>query len=103
MEIRINEVVLAGRLVGRFVKLSDETVHFRLEATEAHDVFHCFCDGATAENLLKFCSAGDEISIEGELAYRHFSNQAQPVLLIKARFISYGRKNRTLRLPGTGT
>jgi len=98
----MNEAVLAGRLVGRIVRLSDGTVHFRLEANEAGDAFHCFCEDQTAENLLKFCSAGDEISIEGELAYRQFSNSPKPTLLIHTRFISYGRKSRTLRLPGTG-
>ena len=99
----MNEVVLAGRLVGRFARLADETVHFRLEASADQEPFHCYAEAVTGENLIKFCSAGDEISVEGELVYRKFTNSPKPTLLIHVRFISYGRKNRTLRLPGTSS
>lgn len=96
----MNEVVLAGRLVGRPVRLSDGTLHFRLQARAEGTPFHCYCAGKSAENLEKFCSAGDEISIEGELSWHKFANEPREVLLIHVRYVSYGRKSRTLRPPG---
>lgn len=102
MEIRMNEIVLAGRLVGRPVRLEDGTLHFRLQASAEGSPFHCYCEGENAENLEKFCSAGDEISIEGELSWRKFANEPKEVLLVHMRYASYGRKSRTLRPPGGG-
>jgi len=96
MEIRMNEVVLAGRMASDPKALPDGTVHFLLDAG-AEKPFQCFCREKTAENLLKFCSRGDEFSVEGKLAWVSFAGQPKPELLIEVKFISYGRKLTTLR------
>lgn len=96
-EIRIAEIVMAGRLAAAPSRLQDGTLHFLLEASEGEKPFHCFCEGETAENLQKFCEKGDEISLEGTLAHYQFGNEPKPRMLIRVRFISYGRKRRTLR------
>ena len=95
MEIRMQEVILVGRMVGSPV-VRKEGVYFRFQADKDQPPFPCVCDGKTAENLLKFCQAGDEFSIEGKLVWRKFCNTGD-TLLIYARFTSYGRKLRTLR------
>lgn len=98
MEIRMQETVLVGRMVGRPIARDAET-YFRLQADKGQAPFPCVCDGKTAENLLRFCQDGDEISIEGKLIWRHFRNTGD-TLLIYARYVSYGRKLRTLRQGG---
>ncbi len=95
MEIRMQEVVLVGRMVKDPV-VRVEGVYFRFQADKDQPPFPCFCDGKTAENLLKYCQAGDEFSIEGKLQWRKFTDTGD-ILLIYARYISYGRKLRTLR------
>ncbi len=97
MEIKMNEVMLAGRVTSDLSRLDNGSVHFLLDAVEGEAPVHCFCEGVTAENLLKFCERGDEISCEGNLAKYQFANQRGPQLLINVRFVSYGRKRRTLR------
>lgn len=97
-EIRMQETLLVGRIRGNPKKLGDEC-YFQLEAGESKP-FPCMCTGKTAENMSKYLHDGDEISIEGKLMWRQFANQEQPMLLIYARYISYGRKARTLQ-PGT--
>lgn len=95
MEIRMQEVVLVGRIVGDPV-VREEGTYFRFQADKEQPPFPCICDGKTAENLLKFCQGGDEISIEGKLIWRHFRNTGD-TLLVYVGYTSYGRKLRTLR------
>ena len=98
MEIRMQEVLLVGRMVGNPI-VRKEGVYFRLQADKAQSPFPCFCAGKTAENLVKFCQEGDEFSVEGKLQWRQFRNSGE-TLLIHVRYISYGRKLRTLRQGG---
>ncbi len=95
MEIRMQEVLLVGRMVGDPI-VREDGVYFRFQADKDQSPFPCICDGKTAENLLKFCQAGDEFSIEGKLRWKKFSNTGD-TLLIYVRYTSYGRKLRTLR------
>lgn len=97
MEIRMNEVVLAGRTTSALVRQSDGSVHFLFEADSKQKPFHCFCEGVTADNLEKFCQVGDEFSLEGQLAWYKFGNESRPGLLVKVRYVSFGRKLATLR------
>lgn len=97
-EIRMQEALLVGRMKGDPVKVGEDC-YFRMEADKEQPPFLCFCDGKTAENMSKYLHAGDEISIEGKLTWRQFANEEKPTLLIYARYVSYGRKARTLQ-PG---
>lgn len=94
MDLLLNEVVLSGRLARGPVRLADGTLHFQMQAGAEHPV-HCFGTGVNLENLGKFCKSGDEISVEGELCYYQFANEAGTRLLVKVRHASYGRKGRT--------
>lgn len=93
MEMRMNGLVLTGRLVGDPKTLQTGT-YFRLRADDNQPPFPCVCDGLTAKNLVANCHDGDEVSLEGWLEWRKFKNG--DMLIILARFISYGRKARTL-------
>jgi hypothetical protein len=95
-EMRLNEVVMAGRISQGPVKTEDGRVHFMFEAARESEPFHCVCEDRTAENLLTHCLQGDEISIEGELRWMVFPNSGK-TLVIYARYTSYGRKLKTLR------
>lgn len=97
MEIRMHEVILAGRMTKEPMTLPDGTTHFLFEADQNQAPFHCFCEGVAAQNLLKYCQQGDEFSVEGKLEWRKFANENRPLLLIRVRYISYGRKLKTLR------
>lgn len=97
-EIRMQEVLLVGRLKGNPIPIGEECF-FQIEAEKGQLSFPCFCQGKTAENMNKYLHAGDEISIEGKLVWRRFSGDEKDTLLIYARYISYGRKARTLQ-PG---
>lgn len=94
-EMRLNEVFMAGRIARGPVKTEDGIVHFMFDGLQNSDPFHCICEGPTAENLVKHCSQGDEASLEGELRWMDFPNTGKS-LVIYARFISYGRKVRSL-------
>lgn len=96
MEIRLNAVVAAGRLTNDPVQLEDGSVHFLLQASEKGDPFHCFCAGKSANTVLTYLHSGDEVSVEGCLEFRRFRNESRPTLLIKAEFLSYGRKKNSL-------
>ena len=93
MELRMNGTVLTGRLVGDPKTLRTGT-YFQLRAEDEQSPFPCVCDGLTAKNLVANCHEGDEISLEGRLEWRRFASGS--MLLVYARFISYGRKARTL-------
>ena len=54
-------------------------------------------DSIEINSSVKGNKFGDELSIDGKLVWYQFSNEEKPVLLIQARYISYGRKSRTLR------
>lgn len=95
-EIRVNEVFMAGRISRRPTKTNDGLVHFLFDSTGSQPMFHCVCEGKTADNLLQYCESGDEISLEGELRWIDFPNTGKS-LIIFVRYISYGRKLRTLR------
>lgn len=97
-EIRMQEVLLVGRLKGNPIPIGEECF-FQIEAEKGQLSFPCFCQGKTAENMNKYLHAGDEISIEGKLMWRQFANETKPMLIVFARYISYGRKARTLQ-PG---
>lgn len=94
-EIRLQEVVLVGRILGEPQHVGEESF-FRMKADDHQEAFPCFCDGRTAENMKRHLHSGDEISIEGQLVWKEFSNTS-PMLVIYARFVSYGRKARTLQ------
>lgn len=96
MEIRMNEVILAGRIT-TLLEQADGSAHFLFEADPEQKPFHCYAEGVTAENLMKFCKLGDELSLEGQLFWKKFQNEPRPVLLIKVRYVSFGRKLTTLR------
>ncbi len=98
----MNEVILAGRMVGNPVKLPSGEVHFQFEADPEVQVtlrapFHCFCSGTAAANILNYCQDGDEFSIEGKLAWKKFTNEKKARILVEVKYTSYGRKLRTLR------
>ena len=95
-EIRENEVFMAGRIAEGPLRTSDKLVQFLFQGSHQQDPFHCVCDDKTAENLLRFCEAGDEISLEGELRWLDFPNSGK-TLVIYVRYVSYGRKAGTLR------
>jgi hypothetical protein len=97
MEIRMNEVVLAGRTTSDLIRQADGMVHFLFEADPKQKPFHCFCEGVTADNLERFCRVGDEFSLEGQLCWHQFGNEPHPKLLVKVRYVSFGRKLATLR------
>ena len=94
-EIRTNEVFIAGRIARGPVRSSDGIAHFLLEGSREQAPFHCICRGTKADNLMKYCAQGDEVSVEGDLEWMNFPNTGR-TLLIYARFVSYGRKLRTL-------
>lgn len=96
MEMRFTAVAAIGRLVGSPVKLADGTVHFRLQAAPEGPPLHCFCEGRTAENMVRYRREGDEITVEGKLEFCQFRDEPRPVLLVKVRFASYGRKKQSL-------
>lgn len=91
----MQEVVMVGRLVGSPIVREDGT-YFRFQADKGQAPFPCVCEGTTAENLVAYCQDGDEMSLEGKLSWRKF-NETGNTLLIFVRYISYGRKLRTLR------
>ncbi len=95
-EIRANEVSLIGRLVGDPVRTASEKVYFKLVASRIQAPFRCFCIDKTAENMMINLHDGDEVSVFGKLSWVKF-NHEEPQLMIYVRFISYGRKSRTLR------
>lgn len=97
MEIKMCEVLVAGRISSDLTRLDNGSVHFLLNALEGESPLHCFAEETTADNLMKFCEKGDEVSCEGQLDYYQFANQQKPQLLVKVRYVSYGRKKRTLR------
>ena len=94
-EIRMQEVTLTGRMVGDPIVRGDE-VYFKVNAEDEMAPFPCISNGSTAENLAKYCRNDDEISIEGKLIWRTFKG-SDPTLLVYVRYVSYGRKDRTLR------
>jgi len=95
VEIRMQEVVLIGRMVGDPIPRKEGT-YFYFRADKDQAPFPCVCDGKTSENLVKYCQDGDEFSIEGKLQWRRFIDTGD-MLLVYVRYISYGRKLRTLR------
>lgn len=95
-EIRINEVFLAGRIAQGPIQTDDGRVHFLFEANAEQDPFHCVCGEKAAGNLLQFCGEGDELSVEGDLRWVDFPDSGK-TLIIHVRYVSYGRKARTLR------
>lgn len=92
-EIRMQEVVLVGRMVGEPI-VNPDGVYFRFQADSHEEPFPCFADGKTAENLRRYLHDGDEFSIEGKLMWRKF--RQGPFLVIHAKYTSYGRKLRSL-------
>lgn len=96
-EVKMNEVMLAGRIASDLNHLPDDSVHFLIDVLEEDKPIHCFCRNETAKNILKFCEKGDEVSCDGNLTRYKFINEKEPQLLVQVRYISYGRKQRTLR------
>jgi single-stranded DNA-binding protein len=94
-EIRMNEVFAAGRISCDPVRTPNGLLHFLLDASESQTPFHCVCAGVTAANVEKYCQQGAEISIEGELRWMQFQDTGN-ALVIGLRFVSYGRKLRSL-------
>jgi len=94
-EMRLNEVFMVGRIAQGPMKTEDGLTHLMVEGLRSSEPFHCVCDGRTAENLNEHCNAGDEVSVEGQLRWMVFPNTGR-TLVIYARFISYGRKIRSV-------
>lgn len=94
-EMRVNEVFMVGRIAQGPAQTEDGLTHFMFEGLRGSDPFHCVCEGRTAENLKEHCSAGDEMSLEGQLRWMNFPNTGR-TLIIYVRYISYGRKLRGL-------
>ena len=97
MEIKMCEIVLAGRIKSDLKVLDNGTVHFLMDCKEDSSPIHCYCQGSTAENLMEFCERRDEISCEGTLDNYYFSGESKSRLIVCVEYISYGRKQRTLR------
>lgn len=95
MEIRLNAVVLVGRLIGDPI-VAGQLVHFRLENPEG-EPFHCIAREKAGQNIQQYCRDGDEVSVEGKLVQMSFRNSPRPVLVVEAKYISYGRKKQSLR------
>jgi hypothetical protein len=93
--MRLNTVILVSRLVGDPIQVG-ELVHFRLENPEGQP-FHLIAREKTATNVLQYCRDGDEVSVEGRLVWKTFANSPKPVLIVEAKYISYGRKKQSLR------
>jgi hypothetical protein len=93
-EIRMQDLTLVGRMVGDPMSIGEQCF-FRIEAG-GNLPFPAFCNGKTALNMVKYLKAGDEISIEGKLHMTQFAGEPKHSLLVFARHISYGRKNRPL-------
>ena len=93
-EIRMQEVVLTGRMKGDPKTVGDK-VYFLFEADENEPPFRCFCEGKTAENMKRHLRSGDEFTVEGKLRWVRFREQ-RPEMIVEARYTSYGRKARTL-------
>ncbi len=94
-EMRVHELFMVGRIVREPVQTKDGLVHFMFDGSPSSDPFHCVCQGKTARDLLKYCSKGDEMTLEGKLSWMTFPNSGK-ILLIFVRYISYGRKIRDL-------
>ena len=99
-EIRVNEVFIAGRIAQGPVRSADGIAHFLLAGSREQAPFHCICRGIKADNLMKYCAQGDEVSVEGSLEWMNFPNTGR-TLITYAEYVSYGRKLRTLsKVPG---
>ena len=97
-ELRVNDVVLAGRIKEGPTRTPDGCVHFKLACLDdSARGIHCISFGKTAGNMEQYCHPGDEISLEGELCFRDFPNDAdfRRTLVVHARHVSYGRKKNT--------
>jgi hypothetical protein len=93
-EIRMQDLTLVGRMSGDPMPIGEQCF-FRIDAG-GNLPFPAFCEGVTATNMIKYLKAGDEITIEGKLHMLQFAGDPKPTLLVFARHISYGRKNRPL-------
>jgi hypothetical protein len=94
-EIRMQDLSLVGRMRGDPIPMTNGECYFKIDAG-ANEPIPCFCSEKTATNMVKYLKAGDEIVIEGKLHMVRFKSEKQPTLLVFARHISYGRKNRSL-------
>lgn len=94
-EIRMQDLTLVGRMKGDPIPMTNGEAYFKMDAG-ANLPIPCFCDKKTAENMIKYLKAGDEIVLEGKLHLVQFKGDKQHTLLVFARHISYGRKNRSL-------
>jgi len=94
-EMRLQEVSLIGRMKSDPISTDSKECYFKIDAG-GNLPFPCFCNGKTAENATKFLKDGDEVAIEGKLHMKQFRGEKQPILLVFARHISYGRKTHSL-------
>ncbi len=94
-ELRMQDVTLVGRMKGDPIAMTNGECYFKIDSG-ANLPIPCFCNKKTAANMIKYLKDGDEISIEGKLHMVQFKNAKQHTLLVFARHISYGRKNRPL-------
>lgn len=92
-EIRMQDLTLVGRMKGDPIAMVEGECYFKIDAG-GNLPFPCFCNDKTATNMIKYLKAGDEITIEGKLHMVQFKGEKQHQLLVFARHISYGRKNR---------
>ena len=93
-ELRMQDLTLVGRMSGDPMSIGEQCF-FRIDSG-GNLPFPAFCEGKTALNMVKYLKAGDEISIEGKLHMQQFAGEPKATLLVYARHISYGRKNRSL-------
>jgi hypothetical protein len=94
-EIRMQDLTLVGRMHGDPIAVASGECYFKIDGG-SNEPLPCFCTEKTALNMVKYLKAGDEISIEGKLHMVQFKSEKKPMLLVFARHISYGRKNRSL-------
>lgn len=94
-QIRMSSLTMVGRMASAPIPMNNGECYFKMSSDGEYS-FPCFCDGKTAENMIKYLNDGDEISIEGKPQMIKFRGEAQPKMLVFARFISYGRKNNSM-------
>jgi len=92
MEMDMQNLMMTGRIEEIHPRFPNE-VYFSLRCGQ--DIFPCVAVDKTAEALAKHCQPGDEISLEGKLAFWKFADG--PALFIEARYISFGRKGHSIR------
>lgn len=91
-EMEIQSVTVAGWIATDPIGVNEE-VFFKIRSGE---LFPCVAVGNKATSIENYCKQGDEVVLQGKLAWRHFKQG--PMLLIEVHYVSFGRKGQTLRV-----